>query len=110
MSIEIKFFDKKHKNKYILSECDEGTPDAVCFMLDKQKHGVGDIAYKHIYETDEIKELKIVHIIKRSDDMERYNELVKDDDVLVKGEEKYMADTSAEFIFDEDCYLVWFKN
>ena len=39
--------------------------------------------------------------------MEYYDDL--DEDVLIDGETEYGADTSAEFITDNDCYLVWFK-
>lgn len=53
--------------------------------------------------------MKVVHIIKRSDDMKLYDDLIKNDNVLINGEIEYNADTSTEFIFDEDCYLVWFK-
>lgn len=34
---------------------------------------------------------------------------MENDDVLIDGEDKYDADTSAEFITDCDCYLVWFR-
>ena len=41
------------------------------------------------------------------DNIEYYDSL--DENVLLDGEDKYSADTSAEFITDNDCYLVWFK-
>ena len=35
--------------------------------------------------------------------------MIENEDVLLEGEDKYEADTSAEFITDNDCYLVWFN-
>jgi hypothetical protein len=43
------------------------------------------------------------------DDPILYDYLVENEDVLLDGEDKFNADTSAEFIMDNDCYLVWFK-
>lgn len=37
------------------------------------------------------------------------DELLKNENILTDGEEEYKADTSAKFITDNDCYLVWFK-
>lgn len=53
--------------------------------------------------------MEIIHIIKRTDDVESYDSLMENDEVLLDGETEYNADTSAEFITDNDCYLVWFK-
>ena len=58
----------------------------------------------------ELIEMKIVHVIARMDNVELYDELVQDDDVLINGEEEYGADCSAEFITKFSCYLMWFKH
>ena len=43
------------------------------------------------------------------DNIELYDSQLEDEDILLDGEEEYNADTSAEFITDHDCYLVWFR-
>ena len=53
--------------------------------------------------------MKILNIIRRSDDPKKYDKLRENEDVLLDGEDEYNADTSAEFITDNDCYLVWFE-
>lgn len=53
--------------------------------------------------------MKIIHVIKRSNNFNEYDKLLENDDVLLDGEDDYDADTSAEFITDNDCYLIWFK-
>ena len=35
--------------------------------------------------------------------------MIQNDDILIDGEQEYNADASAEFITNNDCYLVWFK-
>lgn len=54
--------------------------------------------------------MKIEHIIKRSDNVKFYDSLIENDNVLLDGESEFDADTSAEFITDTDCYLVWFNT
>ena len=51
--------------------------------------------------------MNIVKTICRSDDISFYDGL--NTDVLLLGEDRYNADTSAEFITDTNCYLIWFK-
>ena len=92
-----------------LSEYNEDTEDQLDYYLNARRCNVGDSAYLYDYAEDELSELKIVHIISWSDDVELYEELLEDDNVLIYGEEEYDADTSAEFITDDDSYLVWFK-
>lgn len=65
--------------------------------------------YVYSHEDNQLNELKIVKLVSRTDDIEVYDKLVENEDVLLEGESKYNADTSAEFITDNDCYLVWFK-
>ena len=58
---------------------------------------------------DKVEAMKIIHVIKRSNNFNEYDKLLENDDVLLDGEDDYDADTSAEFITDNDCYLIWFK-
>ena len=51
--------------------------------------------------------MKIIKVVCHSNDPQYYNSLT--DDILLKKEILYKADTSAEFITDKDSYLVWFK-
>ena len=91
----------------LVSEYNEGTEGQIDYHLNLKDCKVGGKAYMFSHENDETTELEIVHIIRRSDDMGYYDTL--SDDVLIEGESKYHADTSAEFVFETDCYLVWFK-
>ncbi|MBO5435298.1 hypothetical protein J6A31_05735 [bacterium] len=67
----------------------------------------GSTAYLYKHETAELHKMIIVKIIKRSTNFVTYDKLVESDDVLIDGERDYDADTSAEFITVDDCYLVW---
>lgn len=95
---------------YSLSSYNEDTEDQLDYYLDERNCSTGDKAYLYKYENDTTKELKIVKIITRSNNPEYYDCLLVNDDVLINGEDEYHADTSAEFITDNDCYLVWFKE
>ena len=90
-----------------LSEYNEDTEDQLDYYINERKCDVGDKAYLYSHEDDELIEMKIIKIICRSDDEDYYDGL--DEDVLIDGETEYNADTSAEFITDNDCYLIWFK-
>ena len=79
------------------------------YYIDESKCDVGDTAYLYSYEDDELTEMEIIHVICRSDNLDYYDELLENEDVLLDGEDEYKADTSAEFITDDDCYLIWFK-
>ena len=98
---------------YTLSSYNEDTPEQLDYYINENSCEEGDKAYLYSYEEDDeedrIQELKIVRVIRRSDDFSKYDKLVEDEDVLINGESLYKADTSAEFITDDDCYLVWFR-
>lgn len=95
--------------RWVLSSYNEGTKEELDYYLCETKCEVGDKAYLYSHEDGKITEMEIVHIISCSNDKEKYTKLLEDDDVLIDGEDEYNADTSAEFITDDDCYLVWFK-
>lgn len=92
-----------------LSEYNEETEDQLDYYINERKCDVGDKAYLYSHEDNELTEMEIIKIIARSNDTKLYDELIVDDEVLINGEDEYKADTSAEFITDNDCYLVWFK-
>ena len=92
---------------FIISSYNEDTEDQLDYYIDEGKCNVGDIAYLYDYADKRFTKMEITHIIRRSDDMESYDNL--DEDILCDRETEYNADTSAEFIMDYDCYLVWFK-
>lgn len=97
------------KNKWELSSYNEGKTEQLDYYINLRKKNIGDVAYLYWHEYNDLAEMEIINIIARSDDPKYYDELLEDDDVLIKGEEKYNAETSAEFITDYDCYLVWFR-
>lgn len=92
-----------------LSAYQEGTEDEVDYYFKERKCNIGDKGYLYSFADNELLEMEIVHIIKRSDNPDYYDKLIENEDVLLEGEDKYEADTSAEFITDNDCYLVWFN-
>lgn len=94
-------------NNFIISSYNEDTEDQLDYYIEEGKCNVGDTAYLYDFAEKELTKMEIIHIIRRSDDMELYDNL--DEDILCDKEEEYGADTSAEFIMDYDCYLVWFK-
>lgn len=95
--------------EWAVSEYNEDTPNQLDYYLNEDSCEVGDVAYLYSHEDNELTRMQIVHLIARSNDWDRYSELLKNPDVLIDGEDEYEADTSAEFITDNDCYLVWFK-
>lgn len=95
--------------QWTASAYNEDTDDQLVYYIRENACEIGDKAYIYICEDDELCELEIVHIISRKDNFDLYDELIEDDDVLINGEEEYNADTSAEFITDDNCYLVWFN-
>ena len=99
---------REELKNWALSEYNEDEEDQLDYYINERKCDVGDKAYLYSHEDNELVEMEIIHIIARSDDMNYYNELLETD-VLLDGEDEYNADTSAEFITDNDCYLVWFK-
>ena len=94
---------------WALSEYNEDTEEQLDYYINEYKCDIGNKAYLYSHEDDELTEMEIVHIVSRMDDMELYDELLENEDVLLDGEDEYNADTSAEFITDNNCYLVWFK-
>lgn len=92
-----------------LSAYEEGTEDELDYYINERKCNVGDKAYLYSFADDELIEMEIIHIIARTDDTELYDKLLENEDVLLDGEDEYNADTSAEFITDNDCYMVWFR-
>lgn len=94
---------------WVVSEYNTGTDEQLDYYINERQCNEGDTAYVYSHEDKRLDELKIVKLISRTDDMEVYDKLVENEDVLLDGESKYNADTSAEFITDNDCYLVWFK-
>lgn len=97
------------KNEWELSSYNEDTSEQLDYYMNTSKNNIGDVAYLYLHEDFELRELEIVNIIVRSDNPKYYDELLENDDVLINGEDNYDADTSAEFITDYDCYLVWFR-
>lgn len=92
-----------------VSEYNEGTKEQLNYYLDEANCKVGEKAYLYSYEDQAITKMTILHVISRNDDPKTYDKLIQDDDCLIDGEDAYEADTSAEFITDTNCYLVWFK-
>ena len=97
------------ERNWTLSEYNEGTDEQLDYYIDERKCNVGDKAYLYSHEDNQLTEMEIVHIIRWSDNPKFYDELLQNEDVLVDGEDEYNADTSAEFITDNDCCLVWFN-
>lgn len=100
---------KEELKGWALSKYNEDTKDQLDYYINEGKCEIGDKAYLYSHSEDEFTELEIIHIIARSTDTKLYGELLQEEDVLLNGEDEYQADTSAEFVADNDCYLVWFK-
>ena len=95
------------EENWLLSSYNEDTPEQLDYYIRECACEVGDVAFLYKKEDDSLTEMEILHIICRSDDVARYDKC--DEDVLLDGEDDYNADTSAEFISDNDSYLVWFR-
>ena len=93
-----------------VSSYDEGEECQIDYYMHEMSCFPGEKAYCYSHEDDELCELEIVHVIARMDNVELYDKLIEDDDVLINGEEEYGADCSAEFIAKFSSYLVWFKS
>lgn len=100
---------KEDLKNWIMSEYNEGTDEQLDYYINESECNIGDKAYIYLHEEKRFIEMEIVNIICRTEDMQLYDELIKDKDILINGELEYKADTSAEFITDNNCYLVWFK-
>lgn len=92
---------------WTISEYNESTTEQLDYYINERQCEIGDKAYLYSHDNKKLTEMKIIHIVTRSDDMKIYDEL--NENILLDGEDEYNADTSAEFITDNDCYLVWFK-
>lgn len=99
---------REELKNWALSEYNEDTEEQLDYYINEYKCDIGDKAYLYSYEDNELTKMEIVYIISRHDNIEYYDELLENEDVLLDGEDEYHADTSAEFITDNDCYLVWF--
>ena len=84
--------------------------DSLTYYINENHCDKGDIAYMYDAEDQRLDKLKIHKIISRADDLFIYDQLLENDDILLDGEEFYEAETSAEFITDDTCYLVWFDH
>ena len=98
---------REELKNWILSEYNEDTEDQLDYYINGRACDMGDKAYLYDHAENELIEMEVVHIISRVDNMEFYDGL--SEDILFEKEAEYGADTSAEFIFDDDCCLVWFK-
>ena len=98
------------EENWSVSSYNEDTEYQIDFYIYESQCEVGDKAYFYSHEDKELREMEIVHIISLSDDFDLYTKLLEDEDVLINGEEEYDADASAEFITDNDSYLVWFRD
>ena len=94
-------------NNYTVSSYNENTEEQLDYYIDENELSIGSEAYLYDYAENNITAMEIVNIIFRSKNPDYYDSLPED--VLLNGEDKFNCDTSAEFITDNDCYLVWFQ-
>lgn len=94
-------------NNYIVSSYNENTNDQLDYFVNSNDLNINSESYLYDHAKDEIINMEIIKIIFRSDNPEYYDEL--DSDCLLDGEDEYSCDTSAEFILDNDCCLIWFR-
>ena len=97
---------KELRSSYIESSYNENTDSELDYYIKEEPPVIGDTAWLYAKEYDTIQEMQIKQVICRSDDVEAYD--ANSEDILIDGESEYDADTSAEFITDNDSYLVWF--
>lgn len=97
---------KELRSSYIESSYNENTDSELDYYIKEEPPVIGDTAWLYAKEYDTIQEMQIKQVICRSDDVEAYD--ANSEDVLIDGESEYDADTSAEFITNNDSYLVWF--
>lgn len=108
--IEENSIDYEADEDDIVSSYNEGSDEQIDYHIYLSHCNPGDAAYRYSYEEDEIYDTKILSIIRRSDFTELYDTLTGVETVLVNFEDILQADCSAEFITDDDCYMVWFKD
>lgn len=95
----------KEMESMVESAYNEDTDSELDYYI-KEPPTIGDIAWLYAKEYDTVQKMRIKQVIRRSDDIEAYD--ASPEDVLTDGESKYDADAGAEFITDNDSYLVWF--
>lgn len=100
---------KEDLKKWTLSEYNEGTNAQLDYYINRFHCKENDTAYLYSHEDNTLTKMEIVKIIRRSDDLKYYDSILENENVLIDGESEYGADTSAEFIMDDDCFLVWFR-
>lgn len=96
---------KELRSLCIESAYNEDTDSELDYYI-KEPPAIGDIAWLYAKEYDTVQKMRIKQVIRRSDNVEAYG--ANSEDALTDGESEYDADTSAEFITDNDSYLVWF--
>ena len=92
--------------KFFESWYDENIKEAQCFIINSEHHKHGDVA--ELKYSDNTIPLKILHIITHSYDPETYDNISQED--VLHMEEMFKSDYFAEFITEDDCYMVWFKE
>lgn len=95
----------KEMESMVESAYNEDTDSELDYYI-KEPPTIGDFAWLYAKEYDTVQKMRIKQVICRSDDAEAYD--ANSEDILIDGESEYDADTSAEFITDNDSYLVWF--
>lgn len=95
----------KEMESMVESAYNEDTDSELDYYI-KEPPAIGDIAWLYAKEYDTVQKMRIKQVIRRSDDVEAYD--ANSENILIDGESEYDADTSAEFITDNDSYLVWF--
>ena len=95
----------KEMESMVESTYNEDTDSELDYYI-KEPPAIGDFAWLYAKEYDTVQKMRIKQVICRSDDVEAYD--ANSEDILINGESEYDADTSAEFITDNDSYLVWF--
>lgn len=95
----------KEMESMVESAYNEDTDSELDYYI-KEPPTIGDFAWLYAKEYDTVQKMRIKQVIYRSDDVDAYD--ANSEDILIDGESKYDADTSAEFITDNDSYLVWF--
>ena len=97
----------KNFRNWSVSSYNEDTPEQIDYYMNEYCCHAGNTAYLYLHETQELIKMEIIHMIQRSNDCAYYDGLC--DTVLTDVETSLNADTSAEFITDNDSYLVWFR-
>lgn len=94
---------------WIISTYNENTADEISYFINSNDLNEGSLSYMYRHDTKQLYEMEITNIIFNDGSLELYDKMIENEDILLNGEEKYNADTSAEFITDDYCCLVWFK-